>query len=85
MELADEETRLTHVVVALSISDQLLGDSLSCHVCTVSESHYLTPEVTFPVKTAPSVGKKVLDAAKGQFCSTLHFSSATSQRGTTFG
>ena len=40
---------------------------LSCHVCTVPDSHYLTPEVTFPVKTAQSVLNKVLDAAKGRF------------------
>ena len=62
MEFADGKTRLTHVVAALSISDQqeadkLLGDPLSCHVCTVPDTHYLTPEVTFPVKTAPSVLK----------------------------
>ena len=72
MEFADGKTRLTHVVAALSISDQqeadkLLGDPLSCHVCTVPDSHYLTPEVTFPVKTAQSVLNKVLDAAKGRF------------------
>ena len=72
MEFADGKTRLTHVVAALSITDQqeadkLLGDPLSCHVCTVPDSHYLTPEVTFPVKTAPSVLKKVLDAAGGKF------------------
>jgi len=71
MEFADGKTRLTHVVAALSISDQqeadkLLGDPLSCHVCTVPDSHYLTPEVTFPVKTAPSILKKVLDAAGGK-------------------
>ena len=65
MEFADGKTRLTHVVAALSISDQqeadkLLGDPLSCHVCTVPDSHYLTPEVTFPVKTAQSVLNKVL-------------------------
>ena len=72
MEFADGKTRLTHVVAALSISDQqeadkLLGDPLSCHVCTVLDTHYLTPEVTFPVKTAPSVLKKVVDAAGGKF------------------
>jgi len=72
MEFADGNTRLTHVVAALSISDQqeadkLLGDPLSCHVCTVPETHYLTPEITFPVKTAPSVLRKVLDAAGGKF------------------
>ena len=71
MEFADGKTRLTHVVAALSMTDQqeadkLLGDPLSCHVCTVPDSHYLTPEVTFPVKTAPSVLKKVLDAAGGK-------------------
>ena len=72
MEFTDGKTRLTHVVAALSIADQqeadkLLGDPLSCHVCTVTETHYLTPEVTFPVKTAPSVLKKVVDAAGGKF------------------
>ena len=71
MEFVDGKTRLTHVVAALSTTDQepdkLLGDPLSCHVCTVPDSHYLTPEVTFPVKTAPSVLKKVLDAAWGNF------------------
>ena len=72
MEFADGKTRLTHVVAALSIADQqeadkLLGDPLSCHVCTVPDTHYLTPEVTFPVKTAPSVLKKVVDAAGGKF------------------
>ena len=72
MEFADGKTRLTHVVAALSIADQqeadkLLGDPLSCHVCTVLDTHYLTPEVTFPVKTAPSVLKKVVDAAGGKF------------------
>ena len=45
MEFADGKTRLTHVVAALSISDQqeadkLLGDPLSCHFCTVSEFNY---------------------------------------------
>jgi hypothetical protein len=60
------------VVAALSISDQqeadkLLGDPLSCHFCTVTEFNYLTPELTFPVKTASSVLKKVLDAAGGKF------------------
>ena len=59
-------------MAALSLTDQqeadkLLGDPLSCHVCTVPDSHYLTPQVTFPVKTAPSVLKKVLDAAGGKF------------------
>jgi hypothetical protein len=74
MEFADGKIRLTHVVAALSVTDQqeadkLLGDPLSCHVCTVpdSQAHYLTPEVTFPVKTAQSVLNKVLDAAKGKF------------------
>jgi len=72
MEYADGKTRLTHVVAALSISDQqeadkLLGDPLSCHFCTVTEFNYLTPELTFPVKTASSVLKKVLDAAGGKF------------------
>ena len=72
MEFADGKTRLTHVVAALSMTgqkeaDKLLGDPLSCHVCTVPDSYYLTPEVTFPVKTAPSVLKKVLDAAGGKF------------------
>jgi len=72
MEFADGKTRLTHVVAALSITDQqeadkLLGDPLSCHLCTVPDSHYLTPEVTFPVKTAQSVLNKVLDAAKEKF------------------
>ncbi len=72
MEFADGKTRLTHVVAALSISDQqeadkFLGDPLSCSLCTVPDSHYLTPEVTFPVKTAQSVLNKVLDAAKGKF------------------
>ena len=72
MEFADGKIRLTHVVAALSITDQqeadkLLGDPLSCHVCTVPDSHYLTPEVTFPVKTAQSVLNKVLNAAKGKF------------------
>jgi hypothetical protein len=72
MEFADGKTRLTHVVAALSISDhkeadKLLGDPLSCHVCTVPDTHYLTPEVTFPVKTATSVLKKVVDAAGGKF------------------
>ena len=38
----DGKILLTHVVAALSISDQLkadklLGDSLSCHVCTVPD------------------------------------------------
>ena len=70
MEFADGKTRSTHVFAALSITDQqeadkLLGDPLSCHVCSAPESHYLTPEVTFPVKTAQSVLKKVLDAAGG--------------------
>ena len=43
------QMRLTHVVAALSMTDQqeadkLLGDPLSCHVCTVTvpDSHYLT-------------------------------------------
>ena len=72
MEFADGKTRLTHVVAALSISDQqeadkLLGDPLSCHFCTVTEFNYLTPELTFPVKTSSSVLKKVLDAAGGKF------------------
>ena len=72
MEYADGKTRLTHAVAALSITDQqeadkLLGDPLSCHLCVVPESHYLTPEVPFPVKTASSVLKKVLDAAGGKF------------------
>ena len=73
MEFADGKIRLTHVVAALSISDQrqeadkLLGDTLSCHVGTVPGSHYLTPEVTFHVKTAPSVLNKALDAAGGKF------------------
>ena len=72
MEFADGQTRLTHVVAALSVSDQqeadkLLGDPLSCHFCTVPESHYLTPELSFPAKTASSVLKKVLDAAGGNF------------------
>ena len=72
MEFADGKTRLTHVVVALSMTDQkeadkLLGDPLSCHVCTVPDSHYPTPEVAFPVKSAPSVLKKVLDAAGEKF------------------
>ena len=72
MEYADGKTRLTHAVAALSITDQqeadkLLGDPLSCHLCIVPESHYLTPEVPFPVKTASSVLKKVLDAAGGKF------------------
>ena len=74
-EFAYGKTRLTHVVAALSITDQqeadkLLGEPLSWHVCTVPDSHYLTSEVTFPVKTAPlppSVLKKVLDAAGGKF------------------
>ena len=48
-------------------ADKLLGDPLSCHVCTVPDTYYLTPEVTFPVKTAPSVLKKVVDAAGGKF------------------
>ena len=43
------------------------GDPLACHVCTAPDSHYGTPEVTFPVKTALSVLKKVLDAAGGKF------------------
>ena len=77
--------RLTHVVAALSMTDQqeadkLLGDPLSCHVCTVPDSHYLTPEVTFPVKTAQSVLKKVLDAAGGKFCSSLDCSSVVRRR-----
>ena len=43
MEFADGKTRLTHVVAALSISDQQeadkqLGDPLSCHFCTVPDS-----------------------------------------------
>ena len=73
MEFADAQTTLIHVVAAaLSISnqqeaDKLLGDPLSCHFCTVAEFNYLTPELTFPVKTASSVLKKVLDAAGGKF------------------
>ena len=52
MEFADGKTRLTHVATALSMTDQqeadkLLGISLSSHVCTDPDSHYLTPEVTF--------------------------------------
>jgi hypothetical protein len=31
-----------------------LSSLLSCHVCTVPDSHYLIPEVTFPGKTAQS-------------------------------
>ena len=51
VEFADDKTRLTHVVAALSMTDQqeadkLLDDPLSCHVCTVPNSHYQTPEVT---------------------------------------
>ena len=72
MEFADGKTRLTHVVATLSITDQqeadkLLGDPLSCHVCSASESPYLTPEVTFPVKAAQSVLMRVLDAAGRNF------------------
>ena len=42
MGFADGKIRLTHVVAALSISDQqeadkLLDESLSCHVCTISD------------------------------------------------
>ena len=85
MEFANGKPRLTHVVAALSITDQqeadkLLGDPLSCHVCTVPDSHYLTPEVTFPVKTAQSVLKKVLDAAGGKFCSSLDCSLVVRRR-----
>ena len=72
MEFTDGHTRLTHIVAALSISDQqeadkLLGDPLYFHVCTVPEFHYLTPEVIFPgpVRTALPVLKKDLDAAEG--------------------
>ena len=72
MEFADGKTQLTHMVAALSVNDQqeadkLLGDPLSCHICIVPEANYLTPELTFPVKTALSVLKKVLDAAGGKF------------------
>ena len=62
------------MVAALSVNDhwqqeadKLLGDPLSCHICIVPEANYLTPELTFPVKTASSVLKKVLDAAGGKF------------------
>ena len=90
MEFSDGKIRLTHVVAALSISDQqeadkLLGDPLPCHVCTIPESHYLTPEVTFPVKTAPSVLNKVLDAAGGKFLHASRRSLAASQREFAFG
>jgi hypothetical protein len=45
MEFVDGKTRLTHIVAALSSSDQqeadkLLDDPLSCHVWTVPDSHY---------------------------------------------
>ena len=90
MEFADGKTRLTHVVADLSISDQqeadkLLGDPLSCHFCTVTEFNYLTPELSFPVKTASSVLKKVLDAAGGKIFCNLDSVLAAPQRVIAFG
>jgi hypothetical protein len=90
MEFADGKTRLTHIVAVLSITDQqeadkLLGDPLSCHGCTVPDSHCLTPEVTFPVKTAQSVLNKVLDAAKGKILQHPDSSLAALRRDIAFG
>ena len=58
MELADGKILLTHVVAALSISDQqeankLLGDPLSCHICSVLDDWMTKAETCKLYELAP--------------------------------